>query len=48
MGKGFRDEADYRKWLYYELLELVESYGINTVRNAVHKMEDKYESVNQK
>lgn len=47
MGKGL-NEGEYKKWLYYNLLELVDLYGRDAVINAVHKMEDKYETVNQR
>ena len=42
MRKGL-NEGEYKKWLYYNLLELVDLYGRDAVINAVHTMEDKHE-----
>jgi len=47
MKKGL-NEAEYKKWLYYSLLELVDLYGRDKVLAAIHKMEEKYENLNQK
>ena len=36
-------EWDYKKWLYYSLLELLELYGRDKVLDAIHNMEKKYD-----
>lgn len=43
MEKGL-NEWEYKKWLYYSLLELVGLYGRDKVLIAVHKMEEKYKN----
>lgn len=35
--------GEYKKWLFYELWELIDKYGIDKVREAVEKMEKKYD-----
>ena len=36
-------DMDYRKWLYYTLLELLELYGRDKVLDAINNMEKKYD-----
>ena len=36
-------DMDYKKWLYYSLLELLELYGRDKVLDAIHNMEKKYD-----
>lgn len=40
------NEGEYKKWLYYSVLELIGLYGRDKVLAAVHKMEKKYENLN--
>ena len=39
-----KNEDDYKKWLYYRVLELIGLYGRDKVLEAVHKMENKYKN----
>ena len=36
------NETEYKKWLYYNLLELIDLYGRDKVLDAINKMEKKY------
>ncbi len=36
-------DMDYKKWLYYTILELLELYGRDAVVDAIHNMEKKYD-----
>lgn len=36
-------DMEYRKWLYYTVLELLELYGRDAVIDAIHNMEKKYD-----
>lgn len=35
--------GEYKKWLFYELLELIDKYGIDKVREAAKKLGEKYD-----
>ena len=37
------NKAEYKKWLYFSLVELIDLYGRDKVLDAVHKMEKKYD-----
>lgn len=36
-------DGEYKKWLFYTIWELIDKYGIDKVREAVNKMEKKYD-----
>lgn len=41
-----KNEDEYKKWLYHEILKLEGLYGRDKVLEAVRKMEKKYENTN--
>ena len=37
------NDTEYKKWLYYNLLELIDLYGRDKVLDAINKLEKKYD-----